>query len=114
VAFVKKYFWNRTLAQYVRPRKAFKPDCRDVDIDSLMAQLNGDLKNLDQLISEIEPKHFKVPVLLKKYITQEARIIGFNVDPMFSNTLDGLIVLDLKDIPLSTIENLNRDLSPTK
>jgi len=114
VAFVKKYFWNRALAQYVRPRKAFKPDCRDVDIESLMQQLNGDLKDLDQLISEIEPKHFKVPILLKKYVTQQARIIGFNVDPMFSNTLDGLIILDMKDIPVSTIENLNRELSPAQ
>jgi hypothetical protein len=50
-----------------------------------------------------------LPVLLKKYIKLNAKIIGFNVDPKFNNCLDGLIVLDLCDIPPNTIETLSKE-----
>ena len=39
------------------------------------------LKNLDDLIAEIEPSSYRIPVLLKKYLKQNAKIIGFNTDP---------------------------------
>ncbi len=47
----------------------------------------------------MEPRHARLPILLKKYIKQNARIIGFNIDPKFMNALDGLIVLDIQELP---------------
>jgi hypothetical protein len=49
------------------------------------------------------------PVLLKKYLKQNARILGFNRDPKFNNALDGLILLDVHDLPAETRENLQRE-----
>jgi hypothetical protein len=51
-----------------------------------------------------------VPVLLKKYIMQNAKIIGFNIDPKFNDALDGLMILDLEDAPKNTIDNLSKEM----
>ena len=50
-----------------------------------------------------------VPVLLKKYLHQNARILGFNRDPKFNDALDGLMLLDVRDLPAETLENLQRE-----
>ena len=42
------------------------------------------LNNLDKFIEDIEPGHFKIPVLIRQYIKQNSKFLGFNVDPEFS------------------------------
>ncbi len=49
-------------------------------------------------------------MLFKKYLQLNAEVIGFNIDPKFNHCLDGLIILDLLDVPLPTIENLSKEL----
>ncbi|HKK60970.1 MAG TPA: hypothetical protein VJ951_00320, partial [Bacteroidales bacterium] len=39
------------------------------------------------------------------------KIIGFNVDPKFNNALDGLLILDLFDVPMETIASLSKELN---
>jgi hypothetical protein len=51
-----------------------------------------------------------MPVLLKKYLQQNARIMAFNCDPKFNNALDGLMYLDMLNLPADTIETLQREM----
>lgn len=44
------------------------------------------------------------PVLLKKYLTQNARVVGFNVDPLFGNSLDGFMYIDTSQLPEKTLK----------
>jgi hypothetical protein len=37
----------------------------------------------------------------------DAKIIAFNVDPKFNNCLDGFMILDMKDVPAATMENMS-------
>lgn len=110
VAFIRKYFWDDAMARHVRPRKPFKSSEKDADVEALIAQTGPDTDRLDLLLKEIEPNHFRLPVLVKRYMQQQARIIGFNVDPDFSDALDGLMVLDISRLPQSTLENLQGEL----
>jgi putative hemolysin len=59
-----------------------------------MAVCRG-IDNLSAIIAEIEKDNKSVPVLLKQYLNLGGKIIGFNVDPNFSDSLDGLIMVDL-------------------
>ena len=68
------------------------------------------MKDLESIIEEMEPAHFKLPVLLKKYLKQNAKIIGFNVDPKFNNALDGLIYLDIDQLNRDTIRMLSKEV----
>jgi putative hemolysin len=54
------------------------------------------IEDVSALISEIENDGKGVPVLLRHYLKLNAKLIHFNIDPAFSNTLDGLVVVDLR------------------
>lgn len=109
ISFIKKYYYDEELAQCLKPRKPFrfKPD--KVDINLLTESLNNNLKNLDNLIEGIEPEHIRLPVLVRQYLRLNARFISFNIDPNFSDVLDGFIILNLDDVPISMIEALKKE-----
>ena len=99
VAFIRHYFFDHDLAKLIKPRKRFKPQVSKVEVEDLLEGTTDDIQMADRLVEELEPKHARLPVLLKKYIKQNARIIGFNVDPKFMNALDGFMVLDIQNLP---------------
>ncbi len=109
VNFIYKNHFDLGMAQMVKPRKRFKVDFSKIDADLLTASSHS-LKNLDNLISEIENNHIKVPVLLRQYIALNAKIICFNIDPKFSDSLDGFLVLDLENVPKDMIDKLGKNL----
>ena len=107
--FVKRYYYDEDMAELIRPRKPYVVKTGQVDHEALLNATENDLKKLDKIISEIEPSSYTLPVLLKKYLHQNARILGFNFDPKFNNALDGLMMLDLHNLPAETVENLQRE-----
>ncbi|MBN8680144.1 MAG: GNAT family N-acetyltransferase [Chitinophagales bacterium] len=109
VEFVRRFFFDKKLSTLVAPRKAFRPSIRSVDTKLLAENLRGEFEALESLIETIEPAHFKVPVLFRQYLRQNAKFIAFNVDPNFSNCLDGLMILDIALLPASTIEALQQE-----
>jgi hypothetical protein len=62
------------------------------------------LNKFDKIIDELEPGSLRLPVLIKKYIKQNARVVAFNVDPLFNNAVDGLMYIRVEDIPDSTMK----------
>ncbi len=106
VEFVKKFFFDNELAALVKPRKPYHPKIKSVDPELLALALQGHFEALEAFIETIEPAHFKVPVLFRQYLKQNAKFIAFNVDPNFSDCLDGLMILDIQHLPQSTIEKL--------
>jgi putative hemolysin len=54
-----------------------------------------DIQDLSDVVSDIEPTRAGVPILLRQYLKLGGKLLGFNLDPRFSNALDGLIVVDL-------------------
>lgn len=109
IKFIKENYFNREFAKYIRPRHNFRVKIMDVDTDIILGD-SKDLARLDKFIKDIEPSNFTVPVLLKKYLKQSGKIIGFNIDPKFNNALDGLLILDLYDVPLETITALSKEI----
>ncbi|MEO0895431.1 MAG: GNAT family N-acyltransferase [Bacteroidota bacterium] len=108
VSMVERFFFDHELAQHIQPKQQYKPNIPRIDFDDLLDGVGDNLKNLDKIIEDIEPSHIKLPVLLKKYIRQNARIICFNVDPNFNDALDGFMVMDLSELPEATDENMKR------
>lgn len=103
IEFMKSHYYDPYLAQYIQPKKAFKVKLKDADKDFVFDATKADLNKFDKLIDEIEPGALRLPVLLKKYIKQNARLIAFNVDPLFNNAVDGLMYIRIADLPDSTV-----------
>jgi len=109
VEFVRRFFYDKNLAALVEPRKPFRAKLKSVDAKLLAEQLHGEFDALESLVETIEPAHFKVPVLFRQYLRQNAKFIAFNVDPNFADCLDGLMILDIAQLPASTIEALQQE-----
>jgi len=108
--FVKQHHYDEGLSMYVRPRHRFRIKPDKVDSEALVQASMADLKRMDRLIAEVDPHETAMPVLLKKYLLLNAKIIGFNRDPRFNDALDGLMVLDLTKLPERTIEDLRKGM----
>lgn len=104
VEFMKSHYYDPYVAQYIRPKKEFKVKLKDADKDFVFDVSKADLNKFDRLIDELEPGEVRMPVLLKKYIKQNAKIIAFNVDPLFNNAVDGLMYIRIADLPESTVK----------
>ncbi|WP_194767231.1 GNAT family N-acyltransferase [Tamlana sp. I1] len=103
IEFMKSHYYDPYIAQYVRPKKEFKVKLKDADKDFVFDETEADLNKFDRIIDEIEPGALRLPVLLKKYIKQNARLVAFNVDPLFNNSVDGLMYIKIADLPESTV-----------
>lgn len=111
ISFIKAHYYDAQMAELVTPRNEYIPqvDVGDPDVEAIRKMTAEDIKKLDRVIEEIEMGNFRLPALLKKYLGQNAKIIAFNVDPAFNNALDGLLVMDLFNVPADTLHGLAKE-----
>lgn len=104
IEFMKSHYYDPYVAQYVHPKKEFKVKLKDADKDFVFDESEADLNKFDKIIDELEPDNLRMPVLLKKYIKQNAKVVAFNEDPLFNNAVDGLMYIRIADLPESTVK----------
>lgn len=104
IEFMKSNYYDPYIAQFVRPKKEYKVKLNDADKDFVFDTTKADVNKFDKIIDELEPGNLRLPVLLKKYIKQNAKLVAFNVDPKFNNAVDGLMYLRIADLPDSTVK----------
>lgn len=104
IEFMKSHYYDPYIAQYIYPKKEYKVKLKDADKDFVFDSTKADMQKFDKIIDEIEPGALRIPVLIKKYVKQNARLVAFNVDPKFNNAVDGLMYIKVSDIPDSTVK----------
>jgi len=104
IEFMKSNYYDPYIAQYIKPKKEYKVKLKDADKDFIFDESEADLNKFDKIIDEVEPGSLRLPVLIKKYIKQNAKVIAFNVDPLFNNAVDGLMYIRIADLPESTVK----------
>jgi putative hemolysin len=109
--FIMTHYYDHELARHVLPRSRYQVGSNDPKVQVMLDVAREDIGMLDKMIGDIEPTSDKLPVLLKKYISLNAKIIGFNIDPKFNMCLDGLLILDIFDVPMRTIESLSKEIN---
>jgi putative hemolysin len=108
--YIREHNFDKKLARYVRPRTRYNVPGFNVD-EEVILENTDDLNKFDRFIKEVEPNDYTMPILLKRYLKLNGRIIGFNLDPKFNDALDGLLVLDLYDVPMETIASLSKEIN---
>ena len=104
IEFMKSNYYDPYIAQYIKPKKEYKVKLKDADKDFIFDASEADLNKFDKIIDEVEPGSLRLPVLIKKYIKQNAKVVAFNVDPLFNNAVDGLMYIRIADLPESTVK----------
>lgn len=63
---------------------------------------------LDKIILDIEGGKRTIPVLIKKYLQLNGKVLSFNVDHDFNDALDVFILLDCMNVPESSLRMLSK------
>jgi putative hemolysin len=63
---------------------------------------------LDKIILDIEGGNRSIPVLIKKYLQLNGKVLSFNVDHDFNDALDVFILLDCMNVPEASLRMLSK------
>jgi putative hemolysin len=102
--FFKWRMQNDELARLVEPRQPFRPgflhrgECRG------MWRAIRDLDELSNPIKDLECDGKGLPILLRQYDKLGGKLVAFNVDRKFSDVLDGLVIVDLRQTPPAVLD----------
>jgi len=95
---------GREFVDLIQPRTPFRiPKLRRWDCRALCDAL----QNLDQLgepISDVEEDGKGVPILIRQYDKVGGKLVGFNLDRKFSDVVDGLVIVDLRQTDPAVLE----------
>jgi len=95
-----RYFETRSesaeLERYLKPRMPFRARRIPRSDIRVIASALRTVEDVSEPISDIELDHKGVPILFRQYLKLGGRLLGFNVDPSFSDVVDGLVLVDLR------------------
>ena len=107
--YVKKYHFDHYNGKFVTPVHPL-PKEKFRFVKSYLKDVNS-LELLDKLIIDLENKQRGVPVLVKRYLQVCGKVLAFNIDIAFNDCLDGLMLLDLKNVPEKTLLMISKDMN---
>lgn len=106
IDFIKSYHYDQELAQHVKAKNPFRVDLTIEQRKFIRKDVKDSMQRLDKLIDEIEVQAgMNMPVLLKKYLKQNAKLFAFNIDPKFNNAIDGLMYVKVDELPEDTVRS---------
>jgi len=108
IEFIQKNYGDESLAKMVKPRLKIKVSNNQVDKEALILPAGAEIRKFDKLLAEIEPMGKTMPILYKKYLAQNAKILAFNRDRKFNDAIDAFMILDIQNLPSEKSAKLNR------
>ena len=95
---IARYF-EREKSKAVKARKPLRGNfVQNWELRALCSLL-PDVDDLSDPIADLEPDGKGIPILVKQYVKLGGKMLAFSVDPKFGNTLDGFVMLDLRNTP---------------
>jgi putative hemolysin len=98
VRFLRTNRWSEEIARRTKAKNPFKLKQLSPALSNWVKKEGRTLDDVSAVISGVEPDGKGVPVLVKHYLKLHGSFVGFGVDPDFNNALDGLIVVDIRNM----------------
>lgn len=113
VYFLERDFAFPNASRLVSNTHPFVPDPECKNPEELLKDVPaGDIDAFDHRLAALSDGKYRLPVLFRKYFSCHAKLACFNVDPLFCNSLDGLIFLKHSEYPENTLRSLMRCATP--
>ncbi|WPJ95416.1 lysophospholipid acyltransferase family protein [Coraliomargarita algicola] len=96
VHFFREHNFDDEMSQFVKPRKSPKSFkmLKGVSLKHIGESIRS-VDSVSAIVSGFEADQKGVPILLRHYLKLNGVLLSFNVDPAFSDVIDGLILVDL-------------------
>lgn len=111
VKYISSEFSCDELKDMVEARTPFKVDFLRADADILLENNMSSVEKFDRYMMKLSNGDYRLPTLFKKYLKMQSKFLCFNIDPDFHDALDGLLLLEFKNIPESELLMLMKDSS---
>jgi len=95
--FLKVHHYDDIRAGDVKATNPIKKPRNIFWTQEIIAMLS-DNKTISKLVERMEGDK-GLPILIKQYLGLNGRLVSFNIDKDFNDALDGLIVVDLREVP---------------
>ncbi len=106
IYYLKEQHSAGDLEKYVTPRNPFFPDYLKATPEHLLANKLDSIEKFDRFMLRLSNNEYRLPTLVKKYLKVNCKIVTYNVDPDFNYCVDGLVLLDLKEVSRQEIASL--------
>lgn len=108
ITYLLQHHLDRQLSAMINPVNGLEgiDECIDASLIKGVEQI--DLIN--KLVMDIEGQQHSIPILIRRYLQLNSKVLGFNVDHDFSDGLDALMLLDLKEMPERMIAMLSKEI----
>jgi hypothetical protein len=101
VGFMREHCRAAQFADWIRPRNPYQPT---IPAEGMVSPCLKSIAEVSAEVSRLEPDGKGLPVLLRQYLKLSASLLEFNVDPDFSDALDALVLVDLREAPRAMLE----------
>lgn len=106
IHYLKSNYYDDELAQHLSAKCPYTQSLSKEEEIQLELLTQNDIQKVDQLLDEIEPyPGMKMPVLFKKYLKQNGKLIAFNIDPDFNSAVDGLMIGNSENFSMEIIQS---------
>jgi putative hemolysin len=92
------------MSGWVKPRRGFRSKPLVPKHVKDLNRLLSSVEELSSSVQDLESDGKGLPVLIRQYLKIGGKMLGFNVDPNFSNALDALVMADLRTATTGMLE----------
>ncbi|MDA1047788.1 MAG: GNAT family N-acetyltransferase [Verrucomicrobia bacterium] len=96
--FLRRKEWSPNMARRARAKHPFRGSHLPLALKRWLRDEGRSIEEISAIVSSVEQDGKGVPVLVKHYLKLNGSFVSFGVDPDFANALDGLIVVDMRDM----------------
>lgn len=106
IYYLRKQHSAGDLERYVTPKNPFFPDYLKTTPEHLLMNKMDSIEKFDRFLLRLSNNEYRLPTLVKKYLKVNCKIVTYNVDPDFNYCVDGLVLLNLKEVSKQEILSL--------
>jgi putative hemolysin len=99
VEFLKTQYGQSEISRWIKPLHPLRFKRWKDDLKPLREKTHAEMRQFEHVIAQLDARGASLPVLIKKYLDQNARLLAFNRDPDFNDSIDVFMMLDVAEMP---------------